>query len=80
MDVRFDGEAKGQPKLLGNSEVASDIFNDGIDDDRLARTAIGHDVGSTFRSVIDILCLIDVKQDAVNYFGISSKPQVGNRD
>jgi hypothetical protein len=30
MDVRFNGEEKGEPKLFGNSEVALDIFDDGI--------------------------------------------------
>src|SRR6185312_15307758 len=40
------------------------------DDDRLAGTAIGHDIGSTFRSVVDILRLVDIQQDG-NEVGIS---------
>ena len=36
MDVGFNGEAEGQSQFFAKSEVAFDIFDDGIDDDRLA--------------------------------------------
>src|SRR6185437_1261821 len=72
MDVCFDDEADGQSKFLGNSDVALDIFDDGIDNDCLARTAISYDVGSTFRSVIDILCLVDIQQYG-NNVGVSDR-------
>ena len=63
MDVRFDGKSENQAQLFNCSEIAFDVIDDGIDDDRLAGIAVGNDVGATFRPVVDVLYGIDIQQE-----------------
>jgi hypothetical protein len=41
MDVRFEGEGENQAQFFNCSEIAFDVIDDGIDDDRLAGIAVG---------------------------------------
>ena len=62
MDVRFDDKGERQAQLFNCFEVAFDVFDDGINDDRLARIAVGNDVGAAFRPVINVLYTINVQE------------------
>ena len=63
MDVRFNGKDERQAQLFNSCEIAFDVLDDGINDDRLAGIAVGHDVGAAFRPVVDILDTIHVQEN-----------------
>jgi hypothetical protein len=61
MDMRFDGREKRQPKFLDEAKVALDVFDDRIDNDRLAGITIAHKVGTAFGSVVNVLYIVHVQ-------------------
>ena len=63
MNVCFERKGERQAELIDDSEIAFDVFKDGIDDDGLPCIAIAHDVAAAFRSVVDVLEIVHVKQN-----------------
>jgi hypothetical protein len=63
VDMRFDGKAENQPKLVDKSKIALDVLDDGIDDSSMLGLAIGDDVAAAFRPVVHVLNLVDVQEN-----------------